>query len=273
MTRTTATKSLLGHHSTHLSDVVPGSLESIEGWSRPGRESVRPLLLGHRGARPISRSDARAPASVPPENSLACFEYALTNGCDGFEFDVRVTRDGQLVICHNAWVKGFKVSASSYDRLQSHGPFCSLEEVLRRFAHRAYLDVEVKVAGAEDAIVAAVHRHRPERGFVISSFLPEVLRRLHKLDSSLPLGYVCKRSSSLPLLRRLPIQLVLPHYKLVTRELIEQAHDRGLQIFTWTVNREPDLLQLADWGVDGVISDDPRLLAQTLGNSEALAKG
>ena len=52
----------------------------------------RPLLLGHRGARALK--------SIP-ENTLASFDQALADGCDGFEFDVRLTADGTPAICHD----------------------------------------------------------------------------------------------------------------------------------------------------------------------------
>ena len=52
----------------------------------------RLLRLGHRGARALT--------SIP-ENTLASFDRALADGCDGFEFDVRLTADGEAVVCHD----------------------------------------------------------------------------------------------------------------------------------------------------------------------------
>jgi len=227
------------------------------------RTEARPLLLGHRGARPLSRFRlATAKENIPPENTHACFEYALANGCDGFEFDVRATRDGRLVICHNAWVRGYKVSASSFETVCARCRMIlpRLEDVLSVFGNRAYLDIEVKVPGCEPRIVEAIRKHRPSSGFMVSSFLPQVLRHAHHLDRSVPLGYVCNRASNIAAWRALPIQVFLPHHKLITRDLVEHVHERGIQIYTWTVNREAELRQFAEWGVDGLISDDPKLL-------------
>ena len=226
---------------------------------------VRPLLFGHRGARPISRYGLKDKAArVPPENTIPSFEYALAQGVDGFEFDVRLTGDQRLVICHDAWVGSRNVSASSLRSLCSSGSlFCCLEDVLEAFAKRAYLDIEVKIAGIEEAVAAAVCRHRPQRGFLISSFFPEVLLRLHEVDSSLPLGYVCQRAASLSLWRKLPVVAVLPSYKLITQNLVRDIHGEGIQVFTWTVNQRSSLVQLAGWEIDGIISDDPGLLART----------
>ena len=62
---------------------------------------------------------------------------------------------------------------------------------------------------------------------------------------------------------RLPIAAFIPHYSLVSERLIDEVHAREKKLLTWTVNDAHDLLRLAGWGVDGLISDDPRLLART----------
>jgi glycerophosphoryl diester phosphodiesterase len=99
----------------------------------------------------------------------------------------------------------------------------------------------------------------------VSSFLPEVLLRLHEIDDQIPLGYICERPSLMDRWRDLPIKVFLPRHDLLRSELIEEAHRRGMQIMTWTANSARRMRQLADWGVDGLISDDPQLLFRTLG--------
>jgi glycerophosphoryl diester phosphodiesterase len=211
---------------------------------------------------------------IPLENTLACFEYALEHRCDGFEFDVRITRDGKLLLCHDASLRGRKVAASSFDMLCSGADetLPSLDDVLTAFHGRAYLDIEVKVAGAEELIVEALRRNTPER-YLLSSFLPEVLLRFHQLDSSLPLGYVCRRSADVRRWQELPIAVFLPHHEVVDEKLVQEAHRRDVQVFTWTVNREQDMRRLAEWGIDGLISDGPILMTQTFLAPRALAKG
>lgn len=146
-----------------------------------------------------------------------------------------------------------------------------MDEVLAAFGDRAYLDIEIKVAGSEELVFGAVRRNKP-RSYMVSSFLPEVLLRLHALDPSLPLGYICERKQDLPTWRELPVRVFLPQYKLIDEELIRQVHNCGLQIFTWTVNRQPEMLQLAAWGVDALISDDPKVLARTFASPTAARK-
>ena len=67
----------------------------------------RPLLLGHRGARSLK---------TIPENTLASFDRALADGCDGFEFDVRLTSDGAAVICHDPETEGVEIAHVSSQR-------------------------------------------------------------------------------------------------------------------------------------------------------------
>src|SRR5208282_1541542 len=109
---------------------------------------MTPLLLGHRGARALRHI---------PENTLASFELCLQHGCDGFEFDVRLAADGQAVICHDAAVDGMNIATSASECL----PLPKLEATLRQCADRAFLDIELKVAGLEARTLAALAKYPP----------------------------------------------------------------------------------------------------------------
>jgi glycerophosphoryl diester phosphodiesterase len=222
-----------------------------------------PLLLGHRGARPVRRIGSRS-SEVPAENTIAAFDYAMAHGCDGFEFDVRYTRDRYCVLCHDPEHYRKEVATHDYAALKRLGSdLHCLNDILKRFGPSAYLNVELKVAGNEEAVVLAIHANPPQRGFLVSSFLPELLHRLHEIHPPLPLGYICKDSDKAELWTDLPIRVFVPHHSLVSERLVREVHARGVQLFTWTVNKRADLLRLAEWGVDGLISDDPKLLAAT----------
>ena len=207
--------------------------------------------------------------TAPTENSLAAFEYALAQGCDGFEFDVRQTRDGRNVLWHDPKSNGREIAATDFADLEDGdgNPLACLEEVLQQFGHRAYLDIEIKVAGIEEGVVAGLKQDPPRRGYVVSSFLPQVLLRMHDLDGEIPLGFICERATLMNRWRELPIRVFLPRQELVTRQLVEEVHRQGKQIMTWTVNSARHMRELAEWGVDGLISDDPELLSQTFGAS------
>jgi glycerophosphoryl diester phosphodiesterase len=210
---------------------------------------ARPLLLGHRGAR-ASRQI--------PENTLASFELCLQHGCDGFEFDVRRSRDGRAVICHDDSIGGMQIEKTDSQNL----PLPTLEDVLRQFAHRAFLDIELKVAGLEAQALALLRTYPRPKGYVVSSFLPEVLTAIQKLDPAIPLGVLCESKDQLRDWRQTPAEWVIPHFKLANEELVELAHAAGKRIMVWTVNRVERMREFAAWGVDGIISDESELLAR-----------
>jgi glycerophosphoryl diester phosphodiesterase len=210
-----------------------------------------PLLLGHRGARAFRQI---------PENSLASFELCLQHGCDGFEFDVRRSADGQAVICHDATVGGMEIANTASKTL----PLTTLEDVLRQFAHRAFLDIELKVAGLEPQTLAELRQHPPQKGYVVSSFLPEVLTAIHDLDSVIPLGFLCESQDQLRGWREMPVEWVIPQFKLVDRGWIEMVHAARKKIMVWTVNRAERMREFAAWGVDAIITDETELLVRSL---------
>lgn len=207
----------------------------------------RPLLLGHRGARKSA-----------PENTVAAFDLALEHGCDGFEFDVRCSADRRSVICHDPKLGGLEIATANFADLRA---LC-LGDVFARFAATAFLDVELKTPGLDDEVLAALAAHRPERYF-ISSFLPEVLRSLRARSAEVPLGYICDDPKKLGTWKDLPIRYLVPNQKLLTRRLVDEAHAAGVQVHVWTVNNAREMRKLGELGVDGLISDDTRLLGET----------
>jgi glycerophosphoryl diester phosphodiesterase len=226
---------------------VPGRLQA-------GRSYSRPLLLGHRGAQ-----------RGAPENTIPAFDLALEHGCDGFEFDVRGTADAQSIICHDPRVGDLVIDRSTGAALAARcASLCTLEQVLARYAARAFLYIEFKVAGLEDALLAALAGTPPQRGFVVASFLPEVLEEVHLRDVRVPLGFICDQRRALPRWCDLPVTCVMPQHRLATAALVEQVHTAGKQVFIWTVNQEREMRALAELGVDGIVSDDTELLCRTL---------
>jgi glycerophosphoryl diester phosphodiesterase len=209
---------------------------------------MTPLLLGHRGARASGQI---------PENTLASFELCLQHGCDGFEFDVRRSSDGQAVICHDSTVSGIEIEKTVAKALA----LCTLEDVLGKFAHRAFLDIEIKVAGLERQTVTELSRHPPQKGYVVSSFLPEVLRTVHECDSTIPLGFLCETLEQLCDWRQSRAEWVIPQFELADAELVKLVHAASKKIMVWTVNRAEPMRAFADWGADAIISDETERLA------------
>ena len=211
----------------------------------------RPLLLGHRGARAVK---------TIPENTITSFDRCLADGCDGFEFDVRLTADGRGVVCHDPQFNGVEIARASTAELA--GLSC-LEDVLERYSERAFLDIELKVGGLENRVAALLKEHPAKRGFVVSSFLPEVLQAVRKEAGSTPLGLICETQAELARWNELAIEYVIPHRKLVDQVRIGVWTGAGKKILVWTVNEVAEMRRLAEWGVDGIISDDAGLLSRT----------
>ena len=228
----------------------------------------KPLLLGHRGARKYA-----------PENTIAAFELAMADGCDGFEFDVRLTADRQPVVCHDPKFCGVTLAKTTCPKLfeaasRKRKPISRLEDVLA-FGDRAFLNVELKVAGAEEILIQLLTKYPPQKGLVVSSFLPRILARLHALGADFRLGLICENRRQLAKWKDLPIQALMLNRALVNRKTMDAIRttprkpdtgsDAAPMIFVWTVNRAREMRKFAELGVDGIISDDTRLLVQTLG--------
>jgi glycerophosphoryl diester phosphodiesterase len=212
----------------------------------------RLLLLGHRGARALK---------TIPENTFASFDRAIADGCDGFEFDLRLTRDGVAVICHDEKVRLVKIAHARAERFR-HLPH--LEGVLVRYQNNAFLDIELKVAGLEEITSGLLRDHPPARGCVVSSFLPEVLQSLHGIDPQIPLGLICEKRSQLARWSDLPIEYVMLHRKLAIADTIDQLKRARKKILVWTPNEPAEMLRFAELGIAGIISDKTELLCRTL---------
>jgi len=220
-----------------------------------------PLLLGHRGAR-ASKAVA--------ENTLPSFDLALEHGCDGFEFDVRLAADGRALICHDSTIGGLKICDVASTQL----PQCPLlEEVLAHCAHRAFLNIELKVSQLETIVLAALRECQLRGDYVVSSFLPEIVMELKARSGAVPVGIICDSRSQLACWRQLPVEYAILEQRLISPELIEEIHLAKRKVFAWTVNNRDSMQRLAAWGIDGIIADDTELLVKTLGTNKRSAAG
>lgn len=213
-------------------------------------------IIGHRGAR------------GHPENTIPSFELALELGADGVELDVRQSGDGQLVVVHSSVVGSHAVKWTPYALFRELGDGYQvplLEEVLKRFCGRTFLDIELKEPGFEEAAIQLIQQHAQVDDFMISGFHTEMLNRVHELLPKVRLGFIYNRTQDEESRHNSPIDFVIPQFRLASRELIAEIHDEGLEVFAWTVNEESEMRRLLALGVDGIITDEPARLAQVLG--------
>jgi glycerophosphoryl diester phosphodiesterase len=234
------------------------------------RRTDGPLAIGHRGAKALA-----------PENTRAAFDAAAATGVDAIEFDVLRGSDGDLVLGH------------SLDELPAD-PF-RFEDALAWFAGRAeLLHVDVKADDVETEIVDGLRRHGVlERAYVSSTDAP-VLQRFAVLEPSLPraltypedrlgisrlrgtgpliaVGLAVARAA-LPyriasILRDSSATVASLEHRVVTAAVVRHCHAAGLPVVTWTVNEPERVRELVALGVDGIVSDDPRIFAATLSAS------
>lgn len=254
--------------------------KAAAGRRAPRNETLRPLTIGHRGARGLA-----------PENTLAAFRAGLAAGADGAEFDVQRTADGHLVVFHDdnlrriCGVQG-RIVASTLAQLREldagryFGPqfagemIPTLDEVLDTLPGSCWINIEAKrfalrSDGLEGAIVQAIQRRNLYERCLVSSFNPVILWRIGRMDRRVPLGLLYE--PDLPLLlgrgwprRLLRLHALHPWAGQVTADLVRRAHREGYAVNTWTVNELPEMQRLIALGVDGIITDRPDVLASFL---------
>jgi glycerophosphoryl diester phosphodiesterase len=213
------------------------------------------LVVAHRGAW-----------GKAPQNSLQALEEAIALGCEMAEIDVRGTRDGQLVVVHDARIRGVPVAAQDLDELRARlapGQAPLLQEMAELAAGRIALDVELK-----DSLVAPVlatlARHLEPESYIVTSFLDAAVTQAGQAGPHVRTGLLV-RPGRPP--RRLEARMAqtgasllgLPA-ALARAGLLAWAANRELASFVWTVNDQRALRSLlADERVSAVITDRPEL--------------
>jgi glycerophosphoryl diester phosphodiesterase len=216
----------------------------------------KPLLLGHRGTRLYA-----------PENTYEAFDLALAHGCDGFEFDVRLTADAGAVVCHDQRAGSLEVAQATSIQLQE---LPQLRSVVERYGGKAFLDIELKVRGLEEAVTPLVQR-LPAGSYVVSSFLPEVIRKLKRRGSRVVTGLLCEHRRQVTAVADSEADWLIAERRVVSEQLVVETHISGRKLAVWTVNDAAAMQRFAGWGVDGIISDDTQLMVKTLRGSGDLS--
>ncbi len=213
-------------------------------------------IIGHRGAK------------GHPENTLPSFEAALEQGADGVELDVRLSGDGHLIVVHSPVVSGLLVKSTPFEKFQDLGngyEIPLLEDTLKRFSGRTFLDIELKERGFEEQAIEMIKQHSETKDVMISGLNTDMLNKVHDLQPDIQLGFIYNRTQQEQSRHNSPIDYVIPQFRLASRQLIEDVHDEDLQVFAWTVNQESEMRRLLSLGVNGIITDEPGLLARVLG--------
>jgi len=247
------------------------------------------IRVGHRGA-----------AALEPENTLRSISRAIELGVDMVEVDVLALTDGTLVLAHSddlhelshGAARG-RVALESLAELRAVAPeLPTLDEALALVAGSdAGVQLDVKAPGYERSLVEAVWRHGLAERTLVSSCYPDVLLRAGQLEPALrrgltypfdrrgisgrrllrPAVWATLRAlrAALPrrivgLLARADASVATLHYSVVSAAAIRRCHEAGAQVLAWTVDDAVLCGRLGELGVDGVITNDPRIFSSYL---------
>lgn len=228
-------------------------------------------IFGHRGV-----------AARAPENTLAGIRLAFEEGAHGVEFDVRATRDGELVLLHDAVVDRTTtghgilsdLTLEEVQALDAGTPFApqfqgeripKLDEVLDEFLGKIALDIEVKEILPQEAVRKLGERAAGLHGAEVfaSSFFRDVLHQLQDLAPQLPRGLLLLPRAPLPteqIITSLSLSSILAHHTSIDEPFADECRRLGLPLRAYTVNSPERARSLDALGVDVLISDDPKAL-------------
>ncbi len=233
----------------------------------------RPLVIAHRGA-----------SGELPENTLPAFERAIELSADMIETDLHLSRDGVIVIHHDAELARLGGEGEIRDHtaaelaLLNAAPGAAVAEriptlldVLDGFGDRMEFNLELKVgtrepyAGLEELVLRAVEARGLMPRMLFSSFEDGVLERLRARSPRARLavlvaperpGGIFERAA------RVGAEAINPQCFLVDDELVASAHAAALAVYPYTANELPEMNRLLDCGVDGIITNYPARLRE-----------
>ena len=180
-----------------------------------------------------------------PENTIAALTAALgVPGCDGVEFDVRVSADGVPVLCHDETLQRVFGHPERVDQLRAGAleelGVPSLADALAVIPHRAAIDVDLK--GLHDRAVVEVLASGRGPGLVngvVSSFVPETLERVAGLAPGWPRWLNVHEMSSAKIQQAadLECQAISADFHAIDAGSVAAARAAGLEVVAWTVRR------------------------------------
>jgi glycerophosphoryl diester phosphodiesterase len=243
------------------------------------------MLLGHRGA-----------CAERPENTMASFERAVELGVDVLETDVHMTRDGAIVVSHDASARRMtgvgrafaEVTAAEVRRwdagwgfvdARGERPFAGcgmtvplLADLLEAFP-RMPLNVDIKQRRPSmvDALLELIDAHDAAERITLASFHSDVIRAVRARGYRGPTVLAQAEVMALLVTPGVAARWLAPgdvvqiptrvgRLNLATRRMVNRCHALGLRVDYWTVNDPVEAAALLDLGADGLISDDPAAL-------------
>jgi glycerophosphoryl diester phosphodiesterase len=251
----------------------------------PFFEGPRPLVFAHRGG-----------AALAPENTLAAFDRGAALGVDGLEVDVRLSRDGIVVVHHDRTLERVAgdpraVAELTADELARVDAGCrfdpargqpyrglgmgvpTLEAVLTRFRDlRVIIDMKLDAAELARRVIGVVRAADALERVCLGSFSTRALQAARALEPAVATSagrsevrWAIYRSSARWPVRRVryagyQVPEVSGRTTIVSRRFIADAHTARLGVQVWIIDTEADAKRLLEWGVDGLITDRPDVI-------------
>ncbi|HIG94968.1 MAG TPA: glycerophosphodiester phosphodiesterase [Nanoarchaeota archaeon] len=221
------------------------------------------MKIGHRGAM-----------GYAPENTLKSFKKALELNVDAVELDIYVCKSGELVVIHDDKVnrttngKGYVVE-KTFEELSTLDAgegekIPKLSEVLDLIDRKVKVNIELKGVKTAKPVHELIEKYVKNKGweyddFLISSFNHYELKKFRKLNPKIKIGALI---SGIPIgfskfAKMLNVDSVNLCFEFINQEFVDDAHNRNLKVYVWTVNDSDDIERMKTFGVDGIFSNFP----------------
>ena len=246
----------------------------------------RTLVWAHRGA-----------SAYAPQNTLAAFKLAAEMGADGIELDVHLTRDGEVLVCHDAEVDttsdgtglikdltlaeikrfdfAYRADSTAFSDKYGFVEAPTLAEVYSLLAPTG-MTVNVELKTQDEELLQKCADLAREYGMVekvwYSSFFHDTLTRIRAYEPEAKTAPLCGPIVGEPwdYVPSLEAQAMHPYHGIITErpEIVGEFHRRGLRLHPWTVDDEALMKTLVDLGVDALITNVPDKARKIAGESK-----
>ena len=226
---------------------------------------TKTIKIGHRGAK-----------GYAPENTLMAFQKAIEMHVDGIELDVHLSRNGEIMVIHDATIdsttngKGV-VNKLSLQELKSFvinealdTRIPTLEEVFELVNQQCFINIELKSYETVEPVVTLIEKYVSQKNwnytdFLISSFDWNALQQVVFLNEKIPIGVLTATDLDLAIAfaKSIKAKSIHPYFHLLTQENTALIQGKGFEIYTWTVNEPADIETIKLLNPNGIITDFP----------------
>ena len=236
------------------------------------------LFRSHRGA-----------SGDYPENTLLAFEEGIKCGASGIELDVHKTKDNKIVVIHDEDIeRTFKgkglVKDFTLNELKEFNPrkelfknfktskIPTLEEVLNLIKNsNVILNIELKTdeihyEGIEEDVINLINKYKMNNKVIISSFNPKSIKICKEINEEIKTGllYYKPMEDVIEFAKSLKADAIHPDLRLVSKELIDEAHKNNLEVNVYTVDAPIYMRKLIEAKADGIFTNYPALLDEIM---------